>query len=172
MPKMLDLQLPTDSIPVQEENKVAWNSRRSAQDANFYTVGYTRRDIRQFLDILLQAGVATVIDIRHTPVSMYKPDFSKRNLASHLGSAGIDYVHIRELGVPRDIRGLASGGASRNPIWEWYDANVISGVNLHAFLNWADHPVALLCVELDPTACHRHRLALSLERRGLRGYDL
>ena len=33
-------------------------------------------------------------------------------------------------------------------------------------------PLALMCVELDPHECHRHRLCLALERAGYRSFDL
>jgi uncharacterized protein (DUF488 family) len=148
---------------------------RSLDEADFFTVGYMRRDSETFVSVLLEAGIASVVDIRHSPVSMYRPEFSKSNLACLLESAGIEYLHVPDLGVPRDIRGRAFAGNTRRQIWSWYDAHVIPrfvGKNLHHLLNLADHPLALLCVELDPTACHRHRLALALESRGLKGYDL
>jgi uncharacterized protein (DUF488 family) len=172
MARIPELNLPTDSINVQLSNKAAWNRDRSREGADFFTVGYMRRDISAFLDVLLEAGVMTVLDVRHAPVSMYKPDFSKGNLQRHLTGAGIDYVHLRHLGVPRDIRAKAAGQETREPIWEWYDQHVIPFMNLHAFLNSGAHPVALLCMELDPTSCHRHRLAMKLERHGLKGFDL
>jgi uncharacterized protein (DUF488 family) len=161
---------------VQESNKAAWNGERTRDDADFFTIGYMRRTIDDLIEVLHMAGVGCVVDIRFTPVSMYRPEFSKRNLETRLESEGIWYLHIPDLGVPRDIRGLAAEAGTRQAIWDWYDAEVAGpmiGKNLHSFLNATDgHPMALLCVELDPTACHRHRLALALERRGLRGFDL
>ena len=47
-----------------------------------------------------------------------------------------------------------------------------AGNDAPASFGVADHPVAFMCVELDPTACHRHRLSLALEEQGLRGFDL
>lgn len=172
MPRVPELDLPTDPVRVQLQNRAIWNETRPRDRADFYTIGYMQRDIGEFLTILLDAGVLTVLDVRYTPVSMYKPDFSKRNLQKHLADAGIDYVHVPDLGVPRDIRGKASGESTRAAIWDWYDRHVLPFVNLHAFYNSGDHPIALLCTEVDPTSCHRHRLALALEKRGMRGFDL
>ncbi len=171
MARIPDLRLPTDPVAVQEQNKADWNEAR-AGGADFYTVGYTRRHLDSFLAVLSGAGVETVIDVRHAAVSMYRPEFSKSNLTRHLAGVGISYLHLPKLGVPRDIRGKASGHDSRDVIWEWYDRHVIPTLTLHGFFNWADHPVAFLCTEFDPTSCHRHRLALELERQGLRGRDL
>jgi hypothetical protein len=106
---------------------------------------------------------------------MYRPEFSKGNLQRFLADHGIEYAHAGHLGVPRDVRALAMDTGSRDVIWDWYDVNVagpMMGRNLHWFFNAVEHPVALMCTELDPTACHRHRLCLALERRHLRGFDL
>lgn len=125
--------------------------------------------------MLRSAGVATLIDVRDTPVSMYKPEFSKQNLARHLGAKGIDYLHLPHLGVPRDIRARAAEAQDRDVIWDWYDSNVAERHitrNLTEFLNMADQPIALMCLEQDPTSCHRHRLSIRLEQYGLTSFDL
>ena len=169
------LPLPTDPIHVQLKNKVAWNTDRSKEDADFYTVSYAGRTIEDVLQALQSANVATVLDIRHSPVSMYKPEFSKHNLRRRLEANGLHYLHLPDLGIPREIRGLAIGRPNRDDLWAWYDRHVVErfiGGNLHRFLNCVEHPVALLCVEMDPTSCHRHRLGLALERHRLRSFDL
>jgi uncharacterized protein (DUF488 family) len=106
---------------------------------------------------------------------MYRPELSKSNLKRLTEEKGLIYEHFPELGVPRDIRAKAIDTGSREAIWEWYDENVVDsyiGKNLHRFLNGFEHPVALMCVELDPRECHRHRLFLKLEQMGLTGFDL
>lgn len=142
----------------------------------FFTVGYEGRRIQEVIGALEANAVSTVIDIRFSPVSRYRPEFSKRNLASLLESSNIDYVHIRDLGVPRDIRDQASYAGNREFIWDWYETNVVQRHalrNLHWFFNCANHPVALLCMEADSRTCHRHRLAAALERvSGLKSADI
>ncbi len=135
MPRVSELDLPTDPIRVQLQNRATWNETRPRDLADFYTIGYMRRDIGSVLAVLLDAKVMTVLDVRYTPISMYKPDFSKSNLKRHLAGAGIDYVHLPNLGVPRDIRGKAAGETTRAAIWTWYDRHVIPFVNLHTFYN-------------------------------------
>ncbi|MDO8750869.1 MAG: DUF488 domain-containing protein [Dehalococcoidia bacterium] len=174
MPLGLSLKLPHDSATVQSLNKARWNKERAKQHADFYTIGYSGRDITTFVELIRNAGVSTVVDVRQYPVSMYKPEFSKSNLRGALEGSGVQYIHRPLLGVPREVRASSIGKANRDDIWLWYDANVVAKFirNLHDFFNAAEHPVALLCVEADPTACHRHRLALALERKGLHGFDL
>lgn len=175
MARFAGLALPTDPIPLQITNKNAWNGERSADAADFYTLGYMRRGVADILHLLLSVGISTLVDVRQHAVSMYKPEFSKENLRRFIEQHGIDYMHVPSLGVPRDVRGKAIGKTTRDDIWAWYDKHVVArfvGKNLTRFFAIADHPVAFMCVELDPTACHRHRLSLALERCGLRGFDL
>lgn len=169
------LRLPTEPLRVQQSNKATWNDGRSIERADFFTIGYTGQKLDDLIASLHRAGVASLVDIRDNPVSMYRPEVSKSNLRRAVEASGIRYYHVRDLGVPRDVRGLAVEGDSRDAIWDWYDANVIpvfAGRNLHWFFNAIDHPAALMCVEFDPTACHRHRLSMALEARGLMGFEL
>ncbi len=123
--------------------------------------------------MLVKYGVKTVIDVRQNPISMYRPELSKSNLAQTLQEHEICYSHLPELGVPRDIRAKAIESGSRDVIWAWYDSHVVAcSLNLHFFLNGFEHPVALMCTEIDPHECHRHRLSLALEHMGLNSFDL
>jgi uncharacterized protein (DUF488 family) len=169
------LKLPTASAKRQLESKSLWNDSRSADLADFYTLGYTGRKTEEVVAKLKKHEIATLVDIRQNPVSMYRPALSKKNLSELLRKHSITYVHIPELGVPRDIRAKAITTGTRDVIWAWYDEHAVEPFlkrNLHFFLNAFEHPVALMCSELDPHECHRHRLSLALERLGLRGFDL
>jgi uncharacterized protein (DUF488 family) len=176
MPQAHRLNLPTASVKQQLENKVVWNDTRSAERADFFTIGYTGRKIDEIVFILRANGVRTLVDIRQNPISMYRPELSKTNLARLIADNGMGYAHFPQLGVPRDIRAKAIESGTRSVIWDWYDQHVITsfflGRNLHFFLNCVEHPVALMCTEIDPQECHRHRLSLALEHMGMRGFDL
>ena len=141
----------------------------------FLRWGIQDAKLKNLIDVMLKADVQSLVDIRKNPVSMYRPELSKNNLKRHVEEHGIYYIHYPDLGVPRDIRAKAIETGTRDVIWDWYDAHVVDqfiGKNLHKFLNCADHPVALMCVEIDPRECHRHRLFMALESNGLRGFDL
>jgi len=175
LPARSKLTLPTDSNKVQAAKKAAWNAVRERDGAELFTIGYSGHDAGSFTNALVAGGVESLIDIRFTPVSMYKPDFSKRNLERRLNESGIEYLHLPALGVPTAVRKSAAEAGSRDVIWEWYDSNIVNRYatrNLRWFFDAANHPIALMCVEHDPTACHRHRLARALEKFGLQSYDL
>jgi uncharacterized protein (DUF488 family) len=175
MPQVNRLELPSSPAKQQIENKHIWNYSRSPEMADFFTIGYAGRTVERILELLASHGVRTLADVRKNPVSMHRPELSKSNLKRVIEEHGMCYVHLPELGVPREIRTKAMETGTRDVIWEWYDQNVIAnflGPNLHRFLNLIEHPVALMCVEIDPRECHRHRLFLALEQSGLRGFDL
>ena len=175
MPPKNRLNLPSASPKQQRESRFLWNKGRSTTDADFFTLGYSGRSLEDLAAEFEACDIRTLIDIRHNPVSMYRPELSKKNLCAALESWGVAYLHLPDLGVPRDIRAKAIASGTRESIWKWYDQYVVGpyiATNLHTFLNSADHPVVLMCVEADPAECHRHRLFLALEEMGLCGYDL
>ena len=160
MPRLNYLKLPSATPKKQAENKLFWNHARSPETADFFTIGYTGRSLEAILGTLIEAGVRTLLDIRENPVSMYRPELSKTNLQRIIGERGLQYFHLPHLGVPRDVRAKAVTTGSRQTIWDWYDQYVVELYlrrNLHWFLNSVEHPAALMCVEMDPTECHRHR---------------
>src|ERR1044071_519876 len=169
------LKLPSASLRQQAENKLIWNEVRSPDSALFFTIGYTGRPLEEFLRLLESNEVRTLVDIRQYPVSMYRPEMSKNNLKRVVEARGMIYTHVPQLGVPRDIRAKAIETGTRDVIWKWYDEHVVAhyiGRNLHRFFNTLEHPVALMCVAIDPHECHRPRLSLALEARGLTSFDL
>jgi len=168
------LKLPSNSAKTKIENKALWNEARSPERADFFTLGYEGRKTVDIVDAIKAAGVLCVLDIRYNPVSMYRPELSKTNFQGALRHAGVEYLHVREWGVPRDVRAMAVDSGTRDTIWDWYDGHVVRPFferNLHRFLNMG-YPLAMMCTECDPTECHRHRIFMALERQGLRGYDL
>src|SRR5690242_6689224 len=119
MPQANRLNLPSASVGRQIENKDIWNDTRSLSAADFFTLGYTGRKTEVILLALEAHGVRTLVDIRYNPVSMYRPELSKNNLARLLWAREIFYAHLPELGVPRDIRAKAIETGTRDVIWEW-----------------------------------------------------
>ncbi|MDP2953511.1 MAG: DUF488 domain-containing protein, partial [Chloroflexota bacterium] len=83
------LELPEKSAVEQKRSKESWNLEHSAAHPNFYTIGYSGRNLDTFINTLKQAGVVTLVDIRFTPLSRFKPEFSKNNLKKDIETHGI-----------------------------------------------------------------------------------
>lgn len=166
------IELPEEPIEVQMFNKIMWNLQRIG-NYDFYTIGFAKRTMEQFVELLKAKGVKTLVDVRKNPRSMFKPEFNKESVRKVLKENGIKYVHYPELGVPEETRKELARTGDYEWFFKWYDENVVTkrlagSVDLETL----SYPIAIMCVEFDPTKCHRHRIALALEKSGLRGIDL
>ena len=56
-----------------------------------YTIGHGARSIDDFLDILREASIEVLVDVRRYPGSRRHPHFGRERLEAHLSSAGIRY---------------------------------------------------------------------------------
>lgn len=138
-----------------------------------YTIGYEATTMAEFLAALTKAGVQRVIDVRALPLSR-RPGFSKSSLAASLREAGIDYVHLKQLGTPKRGRDAAKKGDVAT-LREVYDVQLglpeaqAQVAQMRALA--AEKPSALLCYERDPCHCHR-TLLLEAEAEGAEVVDL
>lgn len=83
--------------------------RMGAAPPRLFTVGYEGRSASSLIDELTGRGVEVIVDMRLTPASR-QAGLSKRGLAGAAQAAGISYLHLPELGNPRDIRHALRAG--------------------------------------------------------------
>ncbi len=122
-----------------------------------FTVGYESAPQARVIEVLTKAGVELVIDVRAV-ASSRRAGFSKSLLAASLGEAGINYVHLRELGTPKAGREAARAGriAEMRKIFEEHLAEPAAQLQLAQAMEMAQKArSALLCYEADPGRCHR-----------------
>lgn len=121
------------------------------------SVGYEGREIAEFVDDLRKRGVCTLVDVRLTPVSR-RPGFSKTRLREALESGGIEYLHYRALGNPKENRSAFRGPAVEQGRSRFRDLLSVpdAQIALGALSRRArQEVVAVLCFEKDHDACHR-----------------
>jgi uncharacterized protein (DUF488 family) len=121
------------------------------------TIGYEAEPQAAVIDRLKAAGVQVVIDVRAIAASR-RAGFSKTLLASSLADAGIEYVHLRQLGTPKAGRDAARKGhvGEMRAIFEDHLAEPAAQVELARATEIArDRKAALLCYEADASGCHR-----------------
>ncbi|MDQ2633652.1 MAG: DUF488 domain-containing protein, partial [Pseudomonadota bacterium] len=67
----------------------------------FFTVGHSNRTINEFLDMLRDAGIAMVADVRRLPGSRAYPQYDGNLLAGSLAEVQIGYELLSALGGRR-----------------------------------------------------------------------
>jgi uncharacterized protein (DUF488 family) len=132
----------------------------------FFTIGHSTRSIQDFVELLRQAEVQLVVDVRTVPRSRTNPQYNGDVLPKTLSEFQIGYTHIAALG---GLRGHARDIApSVNAYWE-----------NQSFHNYADHAMtdafraglaelrdlgharrcAVMCAEAVWWRCHRRIIA-------------
>lgn len=121
------------------------------------TIGYESAPQAKVIDTLKAANVEVLIDVRAVAASR-RAGFSKGLLSSSLEDAGIEYVHLRELGTPKEGRMAARKGrtAEMRAIFEAHLAEPAAQLQLAKAIEIAKgKKAALLCYEADHRGCHR-----------------
>jgi len=121
------------------------------------TIGYQGAPQARVIDTLTAAGVKVLIDVRAIAASR-RAGFSKGLLSASLNDAGIAYVHLRELGTPKEGRMAARRGrtAEMRAIFEAHLAEPGAQLQLAQAVEIArGRKACLLCFEHDHRGCHR-----------------
>jgi uncharacterized protein (DUF488 family) len=133
-----------------------------------FTVGHGTRPIEELLQVLGEAGVRTLVDVRRFPSSRRHPQFDQPALADALEGAGVAYRHAVELGGPRSGEtGEERFGCVRVAAFRSYAARM-------GTLEWQEALAAALgepepcfmCAETLWWRCHRRLIAELLHARG------
>lgn len=121
-----------------------------------FTIGYEGRDIDDFVIRLKDYHITRLIDVRELPLSR-KRGFSKSVLSARLESENIQYVHIRSLGSPSDIRHQLKGDHDYERFFEaidhYLDENEPSLLEAYRLIK--DGLSCIMCFERKPEMCHR-----------------
>ena len=128
------------------------------------TVGYQGATVHSFLRALREGRIELLVDVRAV-ASSRRPGFSKSALAANLEGAGIDYLHLRDLGTPAPGRAAARAGRhdEMRRIYRTHLKTEAARESLHVLEGIIrSRHVCLLCFEADPAQCHRTLVADAL----------
>ena len=129
-----------------------------------FTVGYEGKSVDGFLNDLIKIGIQAIIDVRHNPVAR-RYGFHKNTLSTLCNNLMIDYTHIPELGIPSPWRFELNTREDYKRLFDRYEAEILPN-RVDAIANVADairnKPCALMCMETDPSLCHRSRVATAV----------
>jgi uncharacterized protein (DUF488 family) len=137
---------------------------RPSTAPQLFTLGYQGLEPEQFVKLLKENKVKTVIDIRATARS-HKAGFAKTSLEKHIESAGMRYLYRPGLGIPKEVRDAMEHGPE---LWKHYEDVILPAVRGEV-KEAADFAMkercVLICFEQNPAECHRHVLAKVISRR-------
>ena len=132
----------------------------------FYTIGYGGRKPEEFLDLLKQNGVKVIVDVRLRPDRASTGSYAKaksqdRGIQKLLGTVGIEYISVVELG---NVFVEYADWTER-----YRDLLERAGDLLTQHLENVPSPFCLMCAERSPVECHRSLIA---EYLGKKGYEV
>lgn len=134
-----------------------------------YTIGHSTRRIESLIEMLNEYGIRKVVDVRTIPYSEHNPQFNKEELAKSLKSAGIGYVHLKELGGFRHPRKDSINLGWKNASFRGYadymqTTDFIQGIRKLIEISKGKR-TAIMCSEAVPWRCHRSLIADALTIR-------
>jgi uncharacterized protein (DUF488 family) len=136
-----------------------------------YSVGHSNRDLEELIGLLRARGVDLLVDVRTAPGSRRYPQFGRVALAEALGRAGIEYVHLPELGGLRRPRPDSPNTGWRNQSFRGYADHMQTAeweAGLRRLIDLTrDREAAVMCAEAVPWRCHRSLIADALWVRGI-----
>jgi uncharacterized protein (DUF488 family) len=124
------------------------------------TIGYEGLNVTNFFDILLANRVNILIDVRELPLSR-KLGFSKGALGKQASNSGLHYIHLGNLGCPRDIRyEYREDGDWVRYTWRFLAYLRSQEREIENLLRLVSvESGCILCFEADPHRCHRYYVA-------------
>lgn len=123
--------------------------------------GYEGKCVDDLLEFVNENSALAVVDVRLHAASR-KPEFRKRALADRLERAGVRYLHLPELGNPKDNREAFSrpGSSEAKVAHERFLEEVIRTPEALAALDELvklslEGAVVVVCYENEDAHCHR-----------------
>jgi uncharacterized protein (DUF488 family) len=141
------------------------------QSLTIWTVGHSTRSAEEFKEIILAHQVEALVDVRSFPGSRRYPHFNKPELAHHLNSSGILYVHLPELGGRRRPSPASKNTAWQNASFRAYADHMESvefqkGIDALLKLSKTKR-TTVMCAEALWWRCHRSLIADFLKAKGV-----
>lgn len=125
------------------------------------TIGFTKKSLRTFVELLRSANVTKLIDIRLRNTSQLAGFAKRDDLAFVLELCGIAYEHVPELAPTDEL--LDEYRQTKN--WQKYEQEFRSLLQQRAPLLRLERAIdgnastCLLCTEDKPDQCHRRLVA-------------
>lgn len=120
-----------------------------------WSLGTSTRTQEEFLEILRQYGIRTVVDIRRFPTSRFE-HFKRDNLQRLLESEGFRYVYL----------GDSLGGYRKEGYQNYMNSGSFDQAMQRLLEIASKGPTVMICAERLPWRCHRRWVAQSAAEKG------
>ncbi|MFI2858627.1 DUF488 family protein [Paenibacillus sp. JSM ZJ436] len=129
------------------------------------TIGFAKKSLEQFVDLMKEAGVTRLIDTRLNNTSQLSGYAKKNDLSYVMRLVGIKYKHDVMLAPTEDI---LSAYKKKLMSWDEYEKQYIGLLEKRKVENRIDdileeEATCFLCSEDKPHHCHRRLLAEYLQ---------
>ena len=130
-----------------------------------YTIGYESKSIDDLISQLKSHDISTLVDVREIPISR-KKGFSKTVFSEYLNKNGIEYIHLKKLGSPKNIRKELKQNKDYFSFFEKYleyiqlHKNIIN--DLYKII--LEKNCCIMCYENLPFKCHRKIICDEIEK--------
>lgn len=149
-------------LTVSQESKRQQEREKIRNDKKqLFSIGYEKRSIDAYLNLLVKYNVKLLCDVRKNPFSM-KYGFSKNQLRVYCcDKLNIKYIHIPDLGIKSQLRKNLNTKKDYESIFKSYQKELI---NKHENLKYLKevfkkyNRMAFMCFERDHNFCHRNML--------------
>ena len=134
-------------------------------------MGFSNRSWEETLEILKVFKIGQLVDIRTLPGSKHTPQFNLEHLQQQLPKAGIEYVHMKNLGgLRKPLKDSTVNSAWQNSGFRGY-ADYMQTQEFGAALDELirlikEKPAVYCCTEAVFWRCHRQLVSDALLVRG------
>ena len=141
--------------------------KKTTQNIDLFTIGFTKKTARDFFELLTKAGVKRIIDTRLNNVSQLSGFAKRKDLEYFLKQiAGIEYIHILDLAPTKD---LLNPYKKKQSDWQTYEKSFLDLMKQRQIENKVTSDIldggCLLCSEASPHHCHRRLVAEYLDNK-------
>ena len=145
----------------------------------FFTIGHSNRSLADFVELLREAQVERVVDVRKFPRSRSNPQFNQEGLPEFLAAHSISYEHLVALGGRRgrdkslspDVNSFWTNESFHNYADYALSAEFREGLE-HLLAAGRQQRCAIMCSEAVWWRCHRRIIADYLLASGESVYHL
>lgn len=131
-----------------------------------YTIGFAKKSLRKFINLLQDAGVTMLIDTRLNNTSQLAGFAKKKDLEYILELVGIEYVHELALAPTEN---MLKDYKNKKITWERYAESYLEQIEARKVFNLVSNhmsgeTISFLCSEDQPDHCHRKILAEYIQK--------